>query len=197
MNLKPQDAIADYPMQVNMKGVDYTIRTMSVDDAQPMLEFAQALPAHDILFMRRNIAEQPGIDKWVNDLEDGRIYSIVALNGDKIVGYSTIHLTDLDWTRHVAELRVSVSSEARNSGLGRTLVREGFKLALTLGVEIITSRMTPDQKSARTLFEELGFRNEAILKDHMKDSAGEYHDLLVMAVNVDEFLARKQAFGMQ
>jgi hypothetical protein len=31
----------------------------------------------------------------------------------------------------------------------------------------------------------------------MKDSAGEYHDLLVMAVNVDEFLARKQAFGAQ
>ena len=57
--------------------------------------------------------------------------------------------------------------------------------------------MTLDQTSARALFEELGFRNEAILKDHMKDGAGEYHDLLVMAVNVDEFLARKQAFGMQ
>ena len=51
--------------------------------------------------------------------------------------------------------------------------------------------------SARALFEELGFRNEALLKDHMKDSAGEYHDLLVMTVNVDEFLARKQALGVQ
>jgi len=197
MNLKPEDTIANYPMLVKMKGVDYTIRTMTVDDGQAMLKFATSLPAHDILFMRRNIAEQAGIDKWLSDLQTGRIYSILALVGDKIVGYSTIHLTELDWTQHVAELRVSVSPDARNSGLGRTLVREAFKLAVTLGVEIITSRMTPDQTSARALFEELGFRNEAILKDHMKDGAGEYHDLLVMAVNVDEFLARKQAFGMQ
>lgn len=197
MNLKPENTIANYPIQVNMNGVDYSIRTMTVDDAESMLEFAKALPAHDILFMRRNIAEQAGIDKWVKDLQSGRIHSIVALKGDKIVGYSTIHLTELDWTQHVAELRVSVSADARNSGLGRTLVREAFKLAVTLGVEIITSRMTLDQTSARTLFEELGFSNEAILKDHMKDRAGDYHDLLVMAVNVDEFLARKQAFGMQ
>ena len=197
MTLTPEHATSDYPMLINLKGVDYTIREMTTADGPAMLEFAQALPVHDILFMRRNIAEQDGIDKWIHAIEEGRIHSIVALVDDKIIGYSTIHLTDLDWTRHVAELRVTVSAEARNTGVGRTLVREAFKLAVTLGVEIITSRMTPDQKSARTLFEELGFRNEALLKDHMKDRDGEYHDLLVMAVNVDEFLARKQAFGMQ
>ena len=51
MNLKPEDTIANYPMLVKMNGVDYTIRTMTVDDGQAMLEFATALPAHDILFM--------------------------------------------------------------------------------------------------------------------------------------------------
>ena len=197
MTLTPEHATSDYPMLINLKGVDYTIREMTTEDGPAMLAFAQALPAHDILFMRRNIAEQDGIDKWIHAIEEGRIHSVVALADDKIIGYSTVHLTDLDWTRHVAELRVTVSEAARNSGVGRTLVREAFKLAVTLGVEIITSRMTPDQISARTLFEELGFRNEALLKDHMKDRDGEYHDLLVMAVNVDEFLARKQAFGMQ
>ncbi|MBL6746367.1 MAG: GNAT family N-acetyltransferase [Pseudomonadales bacterium] len=197
MTLTPEHATSHYPWIVNLRGVEYTIRVMTTEDGPAILEFAQALPAHDILFMRRNIAEQSGIDKWIHALGEGRIHSIVALQEGKIIGYSTIHLTDLDWTRHVAELRVTVAPDARNSGVGRTLVREGFKLALTLGVEIITSRMTPDQKSARALFEELGFRNEALLKDHMKDSAGEYHDLLVMAVNVDEFLARKQAFGAQ
>lgn len=192
-----EDMISEYPLHLNMNGVDVVVRSMTMDDGPAMLKFAQALPPHDILFMRRNIAEQAGIDKWLHDLEEGRIHSILALIDDEIVGYSTIHLTELDWTRHVGELRVSVSLSAREHGLGRTLIREAFKLAVTLGLEIITSRMTPDQKGARTLFEELGFRNEALLKDHMKDQAGEYHDLLVMAVNVDEFLARRQAYGLQ
>ena len=187
---------SEYPLHVNMNGKDIELRSMIPDDGEAMLKFAQSLPAHDILFMRRNIAEQAGIDKWVNDIADGRVHTVIALADGKIGGYATIHLTELDWTRHVAELRVSVSLDLREHGLGRTLIREGFKLAVTLGVEIVTSRMTPDQKAARALFEELGFRNEAILKDHMKDKEGEYHDLLVMAVNVDEFLARRQAYGL-
>lgn len=196
MPTESKEVNSEYPLHVNMNGKDIVLRSMTTDDGEAMLKFAQELPAHDVLFMRRNIAEQAGIDKWVNDIADGRVHTVIALVDGKIGGYATIHLTELDWTRHVAELRVSVSPDLREHGLGRTLIREGFKLAVTLGVEIITSRMTPDQKAARTLFEELGFRNEAILKDHMKDKEGEYHDLLVMAVNVDEFLARRQAYGL-
>lgn len=196
MPTQSEDINSNYPLQIDMNGTECVLRSMTPEDGPALLKFAQALPAHDILFMRRNIAEQAGVDKWVNDIRDGRVHSVVAIVNDEVVGYSTIHLTELDWTRHVAELRVSVSLSMREHGLGRTLIREAFKLAVTLGVEIVTSRMTPDQKGARTLFEELGFRNEALLKDHMKDKDGEYHDLLVMAVNVDEFLARRQAYGL-
>jgi RimJ/RimL family protein N-acetyltransferase len=197
MTTMPSEAIADYPLTLSLKGVDYVIRTMTVEDGPSLLKFAQGLPPHDILYMRRNISAQAGIDKWLKDLKSGLIHSIIALEGDTVVGYATINLTDLDWTSHVADLRVSVALRARKSGLGRTLVREIFKLGVTLGLEVITTRMTPDQKAARTLFEELGFRNEAVLKDHMKDLKGEYHDLLIMAVNVDTFLAQRQAYGLQ
>ena len=196
MSIQTEDTNSNYPLNLDMNGTECVLRSMTTEDGPALLEFAQNLPVHDILFMRRNIAEQAGIDKWVNDIRDGRVHSVIAIVNDEVVGYSTIHLTELDWTRHVAELRVSVSQAMREHGLGRTLVREAFKLAVTLGVEIVTSRMTPDQKGARALFEELGFRNEALLKDHMKDHNGEYHDLLVMAVNVDEFLARRQAYGL-
>lgn len=196
MPTQSEDINSNYPLQIDMNGTECVLRSMTPEDGPALLKFAQSLPAHDILFMRRNIAEQAGVDKWVNDIRDGRVHSVVAIVNDEVVGYSTIHLTELDWTRHVAELRVSVSLSMREHGLGRTLIREAFKLAVTLGVEIVTSRMTPDQKGARALFEELGFRNEALLKDHMKDKEGEYHDLLVMAVNVDEFLARRQAYGL-
>ena len=76
------------------------------------------------------------------------------------------------------------------------MTREAFNLALALGIEKVVARMTPDQQGARALFQELGFQPEALLKDEVKDRDGEYHDLLIMACNVDTFLAQRQAFGV-
>jgi len=52
--------------------------------------------------------------------------------------------------------------------------------------------MTPDQEGAHALFEELGVKNEAIMKDHLKGVDGAYRDLLIMAGNVDAFPAQRQ-----
>ena len=57
-------------------------------------------------------------------------------------------------------------------GLGRLLTREAFNIALALDIQKIVARMTLDQTGARTVFEELGFRPEAVLRDEVKDRAG-------------------------
>lgn len=154
---------------------------MSPDDGTAVLAFARKLSPHDILYMRRDITVPAGIDMWLRDLESGRIHSILAWQGNTVMGYATINLSDLEWTQHIADLRVSVASEARGCGLGRALAREAFNMALDLGIEKIFARMTPDQTAARTLFQELGFEPEALLRDHVKDRQGQYHDLLMMA----------------
>lgn len=188
---------SEYPMNVDLDGSKFVIRPIIASDADALLAYAQSLPRHDIVYMRRNISTEIGIEKWFRALANGYITAFAAIQDDKIVGYSSINLTGLDWSSHVADLRVSVAPDIRKSGLGRVLVREAFKLAVTLGIEIVRASMTPDQKGARALFEELGFSNEAIMKDNIKDMDGGYHDLLVMAVNVDAFLSQRQAFGVQ
>lgn len=185
------------PMQIELGGSDFTIRKIEPGDAAGLLSYAKSLPRHDIVYMRRNLSTQEGIEKWFRALSNGYIFAFIALQGDKVVGYSSLNLTGLDWSSHVADIRVSVSPDVRKSGLGRVLVREAFRLAVTLGIEIVRASMTPDQTGARALFEELGFKNEAIMKDHVKDLDGAYHDLLVMGVNVDAFLAQRQAYGLQ
>ena len=57
--------------------------------------------------------------------------------------------------------------------------------------------MTPDQEGAHALFEELGVKNEAIMKDNLKGVDGAYRDLLIMAGNVDAFPAQRQNYGLQ
>lgn len=190
------EALANYPMTVTLKGQDYTIRPMNDTDGDAALEFARGLPAHDILYMRRDITQPEGVEKWLRDIRNGRIHSLVAEDREGIAGYSTINLTDLEWTSHVADLRVGVSTRGRGKGLGRMLAREGFNLALALGVEKLFARMTPDQEGARVLFKELGFLPEALLKDHIKDRNGNYHDLLIKACSVQNFLAQREAYGV-
>lgn len=190
------EAFSQYPVTVTLKGQDYTIRPMTESDGAAALAFAQGLPEHDILYMRRDITKQSGIDMWLEDIRLGKIFSLLAEDQDGVAGYSTINLTDLEWTSHVADLRVGIATRGRGKGLGRLLAREAFNLALALGVEKVFARMTPDQEGARVLFRELGFQPEALLKDHIKDRNGAYHDLLIKACSVQAFMARREAYGV-
>jgi L-amino acid N-acyltransferase YncA len=189
-------ALEVYPLAVELAERSFTLRPMDEDDGPMMLAFASELPPHDILFLRRDITSPAAIDKWVRGLRRGAIHSVLAEDEHGIAGYSTIHLNDLEWSQHVAEMRVTTADRARGVGLGRRLTREAFNIALALRIEKVVARMTTDQTGARALFHELGFHNEALLKDHVKDRNGIHHDLLLMACDVQTFLATRDAYGV-
>jgi L-amino acid N-acyltransferase YncA len=195
-DLSIAEALKNYPLAVELKDRSFTLRPMDANDGPQLLTFASELPQHDILFMRRDITRQSGIDQWLRDISTGHIHSVLAEDEQGVVGYSTIHLNDLEWSAHVAEMRVTTGDRARGVGLGRLLTREGFNIAMALGVEKIVARMTTDQTGARALFHELGFQNEALLKDHVKDRHGARHDLLLMACEVQTFLQTRDAYGI-
>ncbi|HEX7440739.1 MAG TPA: GNAT family N-acetyltransferase [Caldimonas sp.] len=174
----------DFPKTMRLKDGTVLLRLMTPADGPALLRFASGLPAHDLLFLRRDIMKQDGIDAWIADIARGRITSVLALGGDEVLGYATVHRTELDWSRHVAEVRVLVSPRGRGRDLGRLLVKTAFAVALEQGVEKLFARMTLDQMGARTLFEELGFLPEALLKDEVKDRNGKKHDLLILSHDI-------------
>lgn len=189
-------ATPKYPQDIALGGKPYHIRRMTENDGELVRQFALSLPPHDLLFMRRDITKAEGIGRWVDALRRGAMHTLLCEDPLGVVGYSSIHLTELDWSAHVADLRVQIGQRARGGGLGRYMTREAFNLALSLGIEKVVARMTTDQASARALFQELGFTPEALLKDEVRDRNGEYHDLLIMACNVDTFLSQRHAFGV-
>ncbi len=188
-------AFAHYPITAKLGGQSYRIRTMTSDDGDALMAFARELPPHDTLYMRRDITRQSAIDSWLKALREGVIYSLLAEDNAGICGNSTVNLNELEWTRHVADLRVATALRTRARGLGRLLAREAFNIALALDIEKLFARMTPDQEGARVLFRELGFQAEAVLRDHIKDRDGAYHDLLIMACDVQTFLNQRAAYG--
>ncbi len=185
-----------YPREVDLKGTRVTLRQMSGNDGSVALAFARALPAHDLLFLRRDITKPEAIDVWLSGIARGRITSVLAESGGKVQGYATVDRGELSWSSHVAELRILVSAEMRGKGLGRLLTQEAFAIALGLGIEKIVAQMTVDQKGAIEVFQGMGFRPEALLRDQVKDREGRKHDLLILAHEVARFHAQQEAFGV-
>lgn len=185
-----------YPDTRRIAGRDITLRPMTAADRAAVLEFARKLPEHDLLFLRRDITQGAAVDDWIREIALGEIFTVLAVEGDSVLGWATIHRNQLRWTAHVAELRVMVAEGARGLGLGRILTQEAFANAVGLGIEKMVAQMTMDQKGAIAVFEGLGFRPEALLRDQVKDRAGKKHDLLVLSHDVSKFEGKRTAFGM-
>ena len=177
-------AAPTYPRTVPVGDAQVTLRVMGTGDEAAMLRFAKTLRPHDLLFLRRDITKEASVHEWVKDIEGGELTTVLAIVGDEIVGYSSVQRSHLDWSSHVAEMRVLIAEAMRRKGLGKLLTQEAFALALSTGVEKMMAQMTVDQKGAIAAFEGLGFRPEALLRDHVKDREGKKHDLLVLSHDV-------------
>jgi hypothetical protein len=56
--------------------------------------------------------------------------------------------------------------------------------------------MTVDQKGAINVFEEMGFKAEALLREHVRDQSGTKYDLVVLSHDVERFQAQMEAYGL-
>ncbi|MBF6599529.1 MAG: GNAT family N-acetyltransferase [Dehalococcoidia bacterium] len=177
-------------------GTEVRLRLLRRSDRAALLAFTTSLPEHDLLFLRIDISDPDVIDVWLDNIDLGGIVTIVAERDGRVLGYGSLHMANAQWSRHVGELRVLIGEELRGKGLGRALTEAIFAQALEHGIEKMVAQMTVDQKGAIATFEELGFHPEALLRDHVRDRAGEKHDLLVYAHEVAAFQSQLDAYGV-
>lgn len=178
-----------------MTDLPIVIRRFKPEDFEPMQRFTRALPEHDLLFLSRDLKHRKVLEAWLEAVEDGFIDSFVAEDGDAIVGTCALVRDPLGWSTHIGEVRLLVSPQLRGQGVGRRLLGEMFKAAEARELKKLIAQMTPDQRTAIRLFEEHGFRGEALLRDHVMDRQGSLHDLAILSLDVARLAAQHQAFG--
>lgn len=176
--------------------MSHHIRRFAPGDRDAMLAFANTLPEHDLLFLGRDLKHPRVVEAWQSAIEEGWIDSLVAEDGGKFVGTAALVRDPLGWSAHVGEIRLLVAPGKRGSGIGRDLLEAIYTVAMERGLEKLTAQMTPDQIGSVMLFESLGFRAEALLKDHVRDRDGKPHDLAILAHDVARVSAQHRAFGM-
>jgi N-acetylglutamate synthase-like GNAT family acetyltransferase len=185
-----------YPRTVNCDGSMVEISLLTPADGADLRAFIATLSPHDLLFLSRDITHPKVIEAWLDAIPEGRIRSLIARENGEVVGCTAIVRHELSWSSHVGELRVLLSPSQRGKGLGRMLIQECFAQALELGLEKLCVQMTLDQRGAIASFEGLGFRAEALLRNHVKDHEGKTHDLAILSHDVGEVQARMAAYGI-
>lgn len=169
-----------YPTEVELGNErKFSIRLMAPADIEAVLTFAKSLNLNDLLFLRINITERSAVERWAHYIETGRTYTVLALDGDRVIGEASLLHSTASWTRHIGEIRIQVIPEARRNGLARVLAQEIEWIAKQMSLTMLTARMTLEQEAAQKVFRQLGFQREAVLWDYVMTADGQTRNLLV------------------
>lgn len=163
-----------------MDGTELLIRPLSKEDGDRSFAFFQALPEEDRRFLRHDVTKRSNVDRRIKEIGFGNVERIVGVIGDEIVADGALELSGGEWTSHVGEFRLIVARGYQRKGLGMLMARELYTLATSHKVEQILVRMAAPQVGARKIFSRLGFREETVIPEMVKDRTGEMQDMVVM-----------------
>jgi L-amino acid N-acyltransferase YncA len=161
-------------------GTRVVIRPMRRDDLERSFAFFQSLSAEDKAYLRRDVSSREVVAKRIRAMRSSGVKRLVAVVDDRIVADAALELESLGWKEHVAEVRLIVAGDYQRRGLGLSLARELYSIATEAGVEEIIVKMMRPQVAARSIFRKLGFHEETLLPDWVKDSTGRKQDLILM-----------------
>ena len=156
-------------------------RPMQLGDKELFKCFLRSLPRKDNYYLLFDVDNDQAIDRWMEKIQSGETVGVVATERDNMIGCCNLKTNDLPWTRHVGEIRISVSAKYRGRGIGKALAEHIFSSARARGLQKLWARMAIGQDAAQHMFKSLGFRTEALLSDFVKNENGLSESLVIMS----------------
>jgi len=176
-----------YPKEVTLKnGNKITLRLFEEEDMELLINFFQALPTVDRMYLRIDVMKRENIIRRFGTVNYDVIYPIIALHKGKIISIGTLFRAEFGWMRNLGEIRIVVARDFQRLGMCTILTKEIFFHALTTDMYKIQAELMEDQKSAIGCFERLGFKKEAVLRKHVTDIKGNRCNLIIMSLDIQE-----------
>jgi acetyltransferase len=167
-------------------GTEVTIRRFLPNDIDRLMEFYGSLPEEDRRYLKFDVTDRMVVVKRLRRVESGDDIRIVAVHGGVIVASGDLELSGEGWSRHQGEIRVIVARPFQHRGLGTIMIRELYFIAVLNQITTIVARMMRPQAGAQKIFRRLGFREETMLPDFVKDIQGGSQDLIVMICDMKD-----------
>jgi RimJ/RimL family protein N-acetyltransferase len=176
MGVAMKDILSRYPRTIEGGLV---LRPLEAADEAELIQFFKRMPVDERQLFKDDVTKPEVIHGWIRKLNYSNILPLMVFKDRRIVADATLHRDKHGWSRHVAEVRVSLDPEFRGKGLARMLLEEFIEIGPSLNIAILNAFVLDVQREARDLVEAVGFLQVAVLPQHAIDLAGVVHDVLV------------------
>lgn len=193
----PRSPTAVYKTATLKDGRDITIRTLRPEDVDHSLAFFRALPDEDRRYLRVDVTKRELVERRIAEMSADRVERLVAVEWNQVLGDGALEVRGHGWGENVGEIRLIVARHMQRRGLGTVLARELFLLAIQHDLDRIVARVMAPQGGARRILHRLGFEDEVVVPQHVRDQAGEWQDLIILRCNIDEIWDRIQDVLME
>lgn len=174
------DQLATYRRIASLPdGARVLLRPMQTTDREGLSGLFSEVPQEDLRFLRQRVTDPAVVLRWFDDFDLGRVFPLLALVNDRIVGDATLHLGQGP-QRHLAWMRIYVAPEFRQRGVARMMVESLTDIARKMGLQQILAEVTSNRVKVIKLFEALGFSREFRYPDYFMTSDGEVFDVDVL-----------------
>lgn len=174
--------LEDYPKDVILKdGSGVTLRPLQPGDQDLVNGMLGRFPEEDVWFLGDVLATLRNVDSLVQEMEAGRAFSIGAILEERIIAVAILMARQPGGEGHIGDVSISVDPDFREKHLGTWMLLELVNGALSMGLEILVMHLIGGRDaSVIRSAGKLEFREEAVLRNHVKDRAGNLCDLVVM-----------------
>jgi len=162
------------------------IRAIRSDDSDRSFAFFSELPEEDRRYLRVDVTRREIVEARARDVDAGRVVRLVAVAGDQIIADGSLEVAGHGWGENIAELRLIVARPYQRLGVGTLLARELFFIAAERKVDRVVARVMRPQEGARQILRRLGFKDEFLIPEHVRDRSGNWQDLIIMRCNLED-----------
>lgn len=175
-----------YPKLLELKDQHRVIVSpLSSEDEDILLQFYRSLPPEIRLRLRQDNTNRKILKRFLEEIQLGGMILLGAVtegtDPPELVGEITLRILHHGWARHVGEIRYCLNPEVAPVDLGGQLIHEIVEIAAAQGLDKLTYQVLDDQLRLRALLKNLGFAEEAVLRDHATDLTGKKHDVFIMS----------------
>jgi RimJ/RimL family protein N-acetyltransferase len=154
------------------------LRPLQRDDGQRLIELFRNASDEDIVYFHNDVRDEALVLSWAEKLDLHRVFPMVALVGERIVGDATLHIGG-GTNRHIGWVRVYLDRECRRKGIGTELLKALIEIGRRIGLQQAVAEIASGQVQSIKAFESLGFQQEYKHTDYYLLRDNEALDLVV------------------
>jgi RimJ/RimL family protein N-acetyltransferase len=172
--------LAHYRQLVTLPdGLRVCVRPLVPQDKDALVALFKSLSSDELQYFRSSVVDASVVAGWAEEVDYSKVFPLVAVVGDHLVGNSTLHLGS-GFTRHIAEIRVFLVKEFRRRGIGSAMIKAQIEVARKIGLHQLVAEIVESRPQVVHAFEHLGFERQAVLRDQFMTPDGDTLDSIVM-----------------